>query len=349
MELWLHIGLHYLNPFAPTFHEARPLYGYSELAPDKNRVYVESVGRFADPYKPMFAFAKCSTISARWYRLEETERPIARFVPSPLPIVLVPQWAEAERFWPRRKPGARGGKGGDVGGDEDLVDEDGPAVGAEDPESSVGREALDVLDTLLDAFDAPVDAVAGGFEERPGGPSSSSSGDPLVADAPLDPGDPPPLPPPPSPPLGHVRERRGGVLTARLANGTLTYYASNQSFEATCNAHRGERCTLTSKATAATPRQAALGRGRPLGFLALWLEAAPVCFDKDDHKHPDQLRRLASEEAFEERRLLRDGFHAIEGMDALAAAERQELAPGEGVEPRSVPHARAPGGAAGVV
>ena len=100
-EMWLHVGLQYLIPFIPTFQEVLPTVDLDEAAADERRVYVKGIGEFGNVYKFFGRLQGAATISARWYRIEEAERPTGEFLPSPLRICEFKKWGSQFRFWPR--------------------------------------------------------------------------------------------------------------------------------------------------------------------------------------------------------------------------------------------------------
>ena len=131
-ETWLHIGYHSLQPYAPWFLEVTPCADPGEVAPAAERVYVDLVD-FVRFYPAFETFAECEIIEAQWYRLEESKRAMSAFAPSPLPIVQLAAWKDAERFWPRRvrQASESGAGGGDLSEGEEEGEAEPPAEGEE--------------------------------------------------------------------------------------------------------------------------------------------------------------------------------------------------------------------------
>lgn len=347
-DLWLHIGLMYFSPYEPSFMHVEPVASVpGEVPADTRRVYIRSMGEFPSLRSAIGPLRGASTISAKWYRIEEAARPIAEFLPQPVPALLLPGFADAQQFWPRRQPMARSkaSAGPDAGGGLEDVFAEAPVAQADEGEEAEPEaededappEFVAMLDPLLDAYDetAPEGlSVPASSSHEPGNrPMAEENADP--------PQPPPPAPPtPPELPPAEKRRRQGRFRaleqTITVEGGTITYYASNNNFEARCFAHYGERCTLTRTAAAtASARSSGPLPGRPLGLLASWLLVGSLCEDKRTHKDAGNLKRLASATCFEYRKADRQTLMAAHGAQELAAHERP-AADGEGEEPEAV-------------
>ena len=344
VEAWWHIGHMVFSPTEPCFMEVRPCDDPGEVEPSSHRVYLESVGEFPLLYQGFDKFRKSHTISAKWYRIEEANRPIAKFLPQPVPALLLAGFAGgAQQWWPRRLAARRNaddaGDGADSGGedkhDAGEVAEEFP----EDPEEPEVEfdlpepEFLDLLVPLLDAYDDAPDFVCGD-------PTDVPSEEPPLPAPPVDPPLPVPAsakacPPPPTPDVPRTRARKHdkGEVMFVLETGTIHYHRSNGNFEARCLKHEGERCTLTR----AGPRDAGSSADtpatrRPVGLLAAWLACGPLAHDKEAHKNKEDLARLAGPDGFEFRRDERERVKTLPGAEEVLRRESGQPA-GSGEEP----------------
>lgn len=341
VELWLHIGLHYLSPYEPTFHIVERTADPGEAAPDDRRVYVRSTGEFRRLHEGLAPLRQSSGMWTRWYCLEDADRPVADLKPEPVAFVELPGFRTGKKIWPRAQaaprqrrapdpeaepgPGAEEPQGPDEA--EDLASDEDLAEEADD--EAPGFMAL--LEPLLDAFEGE-GLLAGPEPERireavvgpaaPGGDGSQQ----LVAM----PGSSGP-PPPPARPAGRKRPRAGDQLMILLENGSITYFPSNGRFEAKCSVHAGQRCTLTRKGIGeAAGSQAPAGSIRPLGLLAAWLATGVLCDDKESHRDADNLRILSGPEQRLYRYECRQELAGCPGAQDLF--DREAIADGEGIE-----------------
>eukprot|EP00971_Amphidinium_carterae_P147820 2930043-Amphidinium_carterae.4 len=144
--------------------------------------------------------------------------------------------------------------------------------------------------------------------------------------------------PPPLPQAleSESRRRRGGVrglvgvaeCEIRLGHGRISYHASKESFEATCNVHAG--CVLTRsrhgrKVKGFTEKQG----GRPLGLMAVWLQRAHDHETAALHKEKDFFVLYSHEERSAARRQLSE---SIAGRE-LVQWEKPKANPTEPDEP----------------
>eukprot|EP00971_Amphidinium_carterae_P313940 6239545-Amphidinium_carterae.4 len=124
--------------------------------------------------------------------------------------------------------------------------------------------------------------------------------------------------------------RAAAAASLTLASGTISYYPSTRNFQATCHIH--DRCVLTRVGQECKRFSLSKGRGRPLGFMAAWLEKAGQYSTKAEHNAATTLAALSQHSRVEAReRLL-----ALAGGDVLQGFERQ-LGTDEAVEPEFVP------------
>ena len=148
------------------FRKCCPIADLDEDAADERRIYANGISELGNVYKFFGRLQDAATISARWCRIEEAERPTGGFLPSPLLIAELKKWGSQFRFWPRvesKKRGPRAAKAGVAaledaprGGDAEASSDSEP-----DPDEGAGAEeadvaCLDLLEPLLEAFEAPL-------------------------------------------------------------------------------------------------------------------------------------------------------------------------------------------------
>ena len=345
-ELWFHFGHMTLAPFQPGMLQVEPVESLTEVGESPHRVYLRSK-RWASWRKLLEPFAQCDQLFCQWYQLEETSRPVADFAPEPLPALRLPAFVEPERFWPRRVARRRA-----PGEEAPLAVCDDPEAAAEldvDSEPSVGDEEDEVepemeAEGLLDeAFAAYEDIVAAGGavgDVVPGGDDPDLAGGAG--------GDEPAGGAIPEEAVGRAvcplairaAARPRGECMVAVMGGYITYYASNQNYQATCLSHVGERCTLTASAER-DEDQRLPAAWRPLGLLLLWLSIGDACDCKVLHKGPDKLKELAGPTHRAWRLGLRREFSFMPGAAELSQYERDPY-PDEGDEPEWVPPYRPP-------
>jgi hypothetical protein len=339
VEEWLHIGMHFQSPFRPTFQVVKPVADLGECEPNEKRVYIESAGHFRTLYEGVSPFAACQRVAGRMYKLEMSERPIANFMPQPVPILAVSSFGSSKVFWPRmvRSKGGKAMVGETVDGGDDVDELEGAehvdhldgdhGDGHPDvPEPPPEFEAL--MDAFVESLDVPIDL---------GALVGVDDADPL----PDVPDDPPPLPPPVGDPIpARKRKRPDRVvdLTIAFAGGRITYYESNKNFEARCGVDgHGERCTLTRRGdSGAASSSSSMRGGRCLGLLTLWLVVGAMSEDKTAHTRPDMIAELSRLENKEQRLIFRRDLQSIAESAPLFNKERAK-GDGEDSEPDDVP------------
>ena len=77
---------------------------------------------------------------------------------------------------------------------------------------------------------------------------------------------------------GDRRPRGSPLHTLEVEGGIIRYYDADSRFTAECCNPAHGRCLVTRYV-----RPRAKMKGRPLGFLKAWLEAAPLCEDVGEH------------------------------------------------------------------
>eukprot|EP00971_Amphidinium_carterae_P337826 6474869-Amphidinium_carterae.1 len=134
----------------------------------------------------------------------------------------------------------------------------------------------------------------------------------------------------PQPERPHAFGPRGSMTSAaagcKMDGGRIHYHHSKQSFEAICNRHAGCTLTRTHKARKRLNKNGFPQGGRPLGFLAAWLELH--CESKLEHRDLPTLANLSHEQ----RSACRDALAMAEGGAELLRFEREKL-PEEPEEP----------------
>jgi hypothetical protein len=97
--------------------------------------------------------------------------------------------------------------------------------------------------------------------------------------------------------------------------GKISYYRRYRRYEAVCTLH-GCRLTKSSDASA-------VGRpskGRPLGFMALWLQKQAEFNAKEEHRNPFAFAMLAT--MMDERRAARAFLKSLPDGEELCGTER---------------------------
>ena len=347
IDIWLHIGLMYWPPYEPTFMVVEPV-GHAEVSGEGpgggrgDRLFVRSAQRFEMLYPAFARMVNSDVISASVYRLEDVDRPIAAFSAQPVPIVPLPDFEEPVQFWPRLnrrrrarrapdQPDGSDGQDDDAAAveDADEVDGDAGADGAEDEqrpceEEDAPPQFVELLNPLLDAYDQPVRipfaaaAVRADPMEPPRVPEGNDDGaaapdgeQRAARDA----------------PAARVPYRERYDNTVFLDSGLITYYESNNAFEARCFLHR-RRCKMSRVAFQPGvdySRRRDRKKGRPLGFLAAWLGVGPGCGSKDVHCSHANVRHIAGPHGFALRREARAALAALPGAEVLFERERNAL------------------------
>lgn len=289
----------------------------------------------------MSGYAK---VVMRWYRFEETNMPIGRFSLESVRIIPLEGHDGETSIWPPRSRAApkyppKPGGGDDVpAGDDD--DDRGHADDPDIDQGCLGEEASD--DEMGADLADLLEELAGASEE---GPSASDAGadradahvvvdgrlvdEPAPSERPDDAGNPAAIDHP------HMREgarRSGATATLQCWGGSISYYPSKGAFEAVCDRAGHGKCVLTR--TARSKRNssgAAVSGGRPVGFLAAWLNHGPNCATKAEHWAHASLDR-----PFAERSQLRREIEACgETGRTLLGCERP-AGEGESAEPLSL-------------
>lgn len=134
--------------------------------------------------------------------------------------------------------------------------------------------------------------------------------------------------PAPPPPLAapEPRARSSASAMVALPFGKIAYYDSKKSFEAICRNPDHGKCVLTrsarGKQVAGKPSRA----GRPLGFMAAWLQKAGDLGSKEEHwsheaMHPSRAERIAARATLKQ---LHEGPELLSFERPKAEGERSE-------------------------
>lgn len=134
-----------------------------------------------------------------------------------------------------------------------------------------------------------------------------------------------PLPPPA--PKSAVHRQTAREKHALWCCGRLKVYRSGArvNFEAECRFH-GDRCTLSQEV-----EHGDAVKGRPLGFLAEWLEVAEMHISKACHKSRERLKSIAMESGYDFRCNMKAKLETLTNSDQLLEYEKLVL-PGENRE-----------------
>lgn len=350
VEIWYHVGLMYLSPYEPTFAVVRPVNFDEGMPASDERIYIEGTGECKRLHQGLLPFEHCETVSAMWYRLEESERFVGSFAPQPLPILKMASSRRSTQFWPRatmtrRSVVRRSGRSGDLAPDDDGKDDSSAADDAGgDPELDDGADDIeptfaDMLHPLLDAYQEDLNLAD---PEPETVAQTDGQADVRAAADVVEPETAPRPPPPPQPEVARGKRKRtkAGLQTSvTMANGTIVYFPSNGNFEARCAVHASERCTLTRKgcdeAGASSSSTVPAGQ-RPLGFLAAWLVVADSRADKKEHKDRTFLASLGGQEERRFRYECRTELGRQEGSDELLSHEAPTAAVALELEPERV-------------
>lgn len=251
-------------------------------------------------HKAFVKFSGYGALSLTWYALEDTARAIGTLVADTVPLKAWRRGGDPTNFYPppkskrvARYPAKRAraeGDSGDGGGEISLAEAAGNEAeegaeqedevelsDAEDAPGDLENYLEEVMGDMLQPFDAVVEGadqlVAAEQAVVPEG--ASAQGEPP----------PPPAPRPSAPPGEEARPRGRGAETVVFPWGKITYYASKRSFEAICRNPAHGKCVLTRSAKG---RKAEPLGGRPLGFMAAWLQQGHVA-SKEAHWSPEVL------------------------------------------------------------
>lgn len=244
------------------------------------------------------AFAKFSghgVLSLTWYVLEDTARAIGTLVVDTVPLKPWRRGGDPTHFYPptkskrvtrypAKRPRAASGSGGggakasldEVEGNEAEEEEQEDEVGLSDVEDAPGDLEYYLEEVMGDMLQ-PLDAVVQAAEQLVAAEQAAA---PEAASA----QDEPPTPPM-APPGQEARPRGRGAATVVFPWGKITYYASKRSFEAICRNPAHGKCVLTRSAKG---RKTEPRGGRPLGFMAAWLQQGHVA-SKEVHWSPEVL------------------------------------------------------------
>lgn len=280
----------------------------------------------------------------QWFVLEESARPIGRFLPGVVPLLPLPGHEGMHHFWsamrsapaPRLPPAPQGPApladqqppppAADDLPDDGASENEGD-LGEEDADSDGGGD-VDNLAALAEEFaEAGFEAPAAPARERADVAAPAEAPQP----APVEAAQPAPAPDAPPAPVAERRARTAAEVTYYVPGGSIAFYPSKACFQAVCECGAHGRCVLTrthrSRQSAASDMP--IG-GRPVGFLAAWLARGEGCSDKTEHWSPDAM--INSQEFRAQQRAL---IANTPGGRLLLSFERP-AAPGEPDEPETL-------------
>ena len=120
--------------------------------------------------------------------------------------------------------------------------------------------------------------------------------------------------------------RESAEISCEVPGGRITYYKSKDSYQAVCSNPAHSNCVMT-KTCRASAALARYGQGRPLGFLAAWL---------NNNQQPTKFNHWQVAPNFQDRKLHRLQLAATDGGRLLLAKERQQREDSD-IEPHDVP------------
>jgi hypothetical protein len=270
------------------------------------------------------------------YELENTVRPIASMIPGAVSCKKV-SCANALIWSPPRMRAAGGGADDDLHDDDDddggvESDDVAPSEASDDaiarvaaPLSEVAALAeayVEALDDGADVGDELRDVLADGAALGEVGAAAEQEAAPYedpcdAADALMRDLEPEPAaassvaePPPPPRPIGARRARASAEVA--LEGGVMNFYLHDGRFTATCENPFHGQCVLTRHIGTRSHC-----KGRPVGLMAAWLSAGPMCESKKEHW--DLLQDLSDDRAW--RSSARDRVLAAPGGRQMAQFE----------------------------
>ena len=327
VDVWLHVGMHYLSPFRPTWHVVQPVEDVGEVPQNRKRIYIKTTLTFQKFYVGLDPIRHCDIVSVQFFRIEKACREIPTFRPHTVPVTIIAGFEEPMRWWPRRVAKRRRKSEDEAKDEEGEQEEDHAADGAQEPiegndvDDDLRPMDFSLVDALMETYNMPLSmpqqsqVASDEIGEPPSGMPSSSRG-------------------PAGPILAAQRrehERQQGVRAAgpyafvRLESGTISFYQNKGYYEARCLFHAEEHCTLSRQATSVVePIESSNTRSGEycVGLLAAWLNAGDVC-DKASHKDKKLLKLLAGEQRAEARAQALARVLALDGGPALVNAARE--------------------------
>ena len=269
-SVFLYVPVHYVSPWRPTFASMEVCNTVGE------RVVCRSSFRFRTHLEALAGLDADLRWSVIPYKLLDGASPVASFLPCEQEFMPLSKEGCME-FWRGTADKARArrkiykGQAGDV--DcllmEPPIEDDQP-----DDDSSGSVSASSDTDESEESESSPdgsADDSTTASSSSSSSPSSEMAGEhpPAVEEVPI------------APLLAAVpREgRQPATCVYRMPHGVIRYYATTLRFAAQCAAATHGNCRRERKVTAAP------GKGRPLGFLAAWLEAGPAHANQEEHLH----------------------------------------------------------------
>ena len=239
--------------------------------------------------------------SVQIWELDDSVFPIASAQPDQ---VLMRAGGEVKAFWPPAAAGRRGRGAADIHFACDVMAEQGDdnddgeeLSDLEEPEGLQFHEDLYAADALelLNAGEGAAEPAAavvmppvGEVEAAAGEPAEAGGGEVAAQhDAQPQPDD--AVAPP-------VRAQRPGhaVAEVTLPNGRIAFHALAGNFECRCRLHQS--CVVTRTCNGRV-RQGELTGGRPVAFMAAWLEYGRTCTSKAEHMDASRWEAALSHQA----------------------------------------------------
>lgn len=341
--MFLHVAMHSLTPFRPTYLRMRL------VALEGPRAHCRSEGIWESQAETLNTLDKTLQWSVKLFRLVTTLEPVASFEPhfqtyttdkaKPNYICFWRGTADetkAQRATWRSHPASASGDGG---GDDDAAEplEDAPGLG-QDIEAMSERGSDTASAGGFDDFffhsgdeecDDPIEQgeTGGGRQSGPvvvhevsaTGAAGSSN-------------DPAPAPKGKARPKGPAKQpRRGGresgdILYYSVPGGEIRFYPATRRFVAHCEEGRHGQCRREKLAHGG----AYAPQGRPLGYLIAWL------LDNDYTSHAEHLACTAVI-SLEDRQAGREALKAAIGADSPLFAHERCRREGEPEEPEQCP------------
>lgn len=315
---FLHVSVHYFNPFRPTFQIMQI------LSIGEGRAHCRATPVWQTIWEALAALNLDLQWTVKLFRLDQAFMPLGSFSVEAQDYVVVaePGLASELPFWsgPGDRRRARARRFRAATGATNSGDDDGEEKGASDGGGgeSPQAEAAEGGDMDVDDFDPFLESDEDdiGVEDAAG----ASVADALVAPMQAAP-EAPPLPPqplgPPAQPSGSTGRagRHEPDVSFLVPGGEIRLYSRTRRFSAFCEqASHGGRCRREKVAYAAGSGRG--GQGRPLGYLMAWLNKGEL--------HETQQAHMSMEVviSWAERKEARAMLHNIPGCERVLVGER---------------------------